>query len=81
MSAGTQAELFPLPEPPEPVCRLCRGRAFTVRWQEFADGTKHLRQECAGCGAFAGYENQQRRELPGQAPDAQAAVAQDGGPK
>jgi hypothetical protein len=63
------------------MCRLCRGRTFTVRWQEFTDGTNHLRRECANCRAFAGYERQRRQELPGLPLDAQAAVAQDGGPK
>jgi hypothetical protein len=44
-----------VPPVPDFACRKCGGVAFTTRWQTFSDGTRHVRMECAACGAFARY--------------------------
>jgi hypothetical protein len=49
-----------------PSCRRCRSTQFRTREQEFKDGTRHVRQECAGCGKFVRYLP--RRDETEQAP-------------
>jgi hypothetical protein len=52
-----------LPPPPPPAelglaCRRCGATAFRTAWQTFANGTRHVRADCAGCGTFARYLKQ-----------------------
>jgi hypothetical protein len=46
-----------------PRCKHYKSTNLTTRWQVFADGTRHLRQECARCGAFRRYLPQ-RKAVP-----------------
>src|SRR5262249_21301356 len=34
------------------ACRSCGAAGMRTRWQTFADNTRHIRAECARCGAF-----------------------------
>jgi hypothetical protein len=36
-------------------CRSCVGRELRLSWQEFRNGVKHLRCDCALCGRFVGH--------------------------
>jgi hypothetical protein len=47
----------PCPAPADAglVCRGCGRATFKTRWQTFANGTKHIKQDCATCGAFQRY--------------------------
>lgn len=57
--------------------RACRSGPAAYRWQVFADGTVHLREECARCGRFRRYAAQTavaaalagERPEPGRNPD------------
>src|SRR6185312_6957850 len=40
------------------VCRRCGGARFRTSWQTFSDGTRHVRADCAACGAFVRYLKQ-----------------------
>jgi hypothetical protein len=39
-------------------CAKCGGDELAVRWQTFANGTRHVRATCLGCGAFVRWEPQ-----------------------
>jgi hypothetical protein len=43
------------------ACRHCGAAEFTTAWQTFSDGTKHIRMDCARCGAFARWVSQKDR--------------------
>lgn len=50
---------------PRDHCPRCDATRFRFGWQVFANGTKHIRVECAACGAYVCYapqtpENQRR---------------------
>ena len=34
------------------LCLHCGAAAFRTSWQSFANGTRHVRADCARCGAF-----------------------------
>jgi hypothetical protein len=52
-------ELPPAASAPEGLrCPKCGGTAFKTFWQTFADGSKHVRADCAACGAFVRYLKQ-----------------------
>lgn len=36
-------------------CRYCPCMEMVLRWQQFTNGTRHIRATCSGCGVFAGY--------------------------
>jgi hypothetical protein len=40
------------------TCRRCGGSRFRTGRQTFADGTRHVRADCATCGAFVRYLKQ-----------------------
>ena len=42
----------------EVPCDRCGGTDFTVRWQTFANGTRHIRVNCGRCGAYVRYAPQ-----------------------
>jgi uncharacterized protein (TIGR02996 family) len=37
---------------PDQPCKECGRREVTIRWKVFADGTRHLREDCAVCEVF-----------------------------
>jgi hypothetical protein len=37
------------------TCRQCGADTFKTHWQRFRDGSRHVRMDCAGCGAFQRY--------------------------
>ena len=39
-------------------CPHCENSVPTLRWQRFADGTLHIREDCWQCGRFYGYVKQ-----------------------
>lgn len=39
-------------------CDRCGATDFTVRWQTFANGTRHIRVNCGRCGAYVRYAPQ-----------------------
>jgi hypothetical protein len=43
------------PTPEGLLCPKCGKSAFRTFWQTFADGNKHVRCNCAKCGAFVRY--------------------------
>src|SRR5262249_47776852 len=40
------------------LCQKCGAAEFKTSWQQFAGGKKHLRADCARCGAFVRYLKQ-----------------------
>jgi hypothetical protein len=40
------------------ACRGCGAAEVKTRWQEFKDGSRHIRAECARCGGFLRYLTQ-----------------------
>jgi hypothetical protein len=36
-------------------CRRCGSTALHHAWQRFAGGTRHVREDCARCGAYRRY--------------------------
>jgi hypothetical protein len=59
-------DLPPLPAPPPnpAACAGCGGLTFTTTWQTFANGTRHVRMNCAACGRFQRYLPQDRDGRP-----------------
>jgi hypothetical protein len=59
-----------------PACKRCRSPNLRVRWQTFADRTRHLRQECVTCGAFQRYLPQARFGEPASCYEQEADAAE-----
>src|SRR6266542_5977771 len=59
------------------VCRKCGAAEFRTYWQTFANGNRHVRADCARCGAFVRYLKQEGAPEPKfepKRPDASAAA-------
>jgi hypothetical protein len=46
------------PVPAGIACSGCNGTTFKTSWQTFANGTRHLRMDCAECGRFVRFTKQ-----------------------
>jgi hypothetical protein len=44
--------------PDSPPCPACGSGDFRFAWQEFANGTRHIRMTCRACGRFIKYQPQ-----------------------
>lgn len=54
-----EVTLKPSQDVPEGItCRRCGGTAFKTVWQQFSDGKRHVRADCASCGGFVRYLKQ-----------------------
>ena len=40
-----------------PPCK-CGGKELRLSWQDFADGSRHIRAECSACATFLAYATQ-----------------------
>jgi hypothetical protein len=69
------AELFAGTDEPAPLvqmgvaCGSCGGTEGRTFWQTFADGTRHVRLECARCKRFIRWLPQHKHEKPEQEED------------
>jgi uncharacterized Zn finger protein len=48
---------------PADECRRCSGTRLHFGWQVFRNGTRHIRVECAECGAYVCYAPQTPENL------------------
>ena len=48
---------------PKNECARCGGSRSRFGWQVFSNGTKHIRVECAECGAYVCYAPQTPEHL------------------
>jgi hypothetical protein len=54
-----QHTLFGRQPPAGVVCPKCGGSTFRTSWQTHSNGTRHVRCDCASCGAFVRWLKQE----------------------
>lgn len=60
---------------PKDTCPRCGATRFRFGWQVFSNGTRHIRVECADCGAYVCYASQTPENLRRAGPPPAAGPA------